>query len=446
MKIPKLFVSLFIPTLIGLLFGAMLNLADGIFVGRGVGSDALAAVNIVSPLFLITTGVAMLFGSGVSVAAALLLSQGNGRDARINITQAFAVGMLLMALVSAVVMLFPRQTVYLLGGTDKLMPYAVDYLLWIAPGLPMNAAVIIGVFVLRIDGAPRFAMAVQAAVAILNAVLDYIAVFPLQMGTKGAAIVTTISDTSGAVCVLYYMLFRARALRFCSLRFSAKGIRTALRNAGNMAKLGMSAFIGETGLLCMTITGNYMFVSKLGEDGVAAFGIACYLFPLVFMIGNAVAQSALPIISYNYGLGNWQRIRHTRRISVLLAVICGLFTTALGVLFSPAVAGIFIRPGLASWQIAVEGFPWYSLGFVLFAVNIVFIGYYQSIERVRAATFFMLLRSLIVLVPIFILLPRLAGDIGLWLAVPVSELVTLAAILIYDGATGRAGGKVLPCL
>lgn len=149
------------------------------------------------------------------------------------------------------------------------------------------------------------------------------------------------------------------------------------------------------------------------------------------MIGNAIAQSALPIISYTYGAGQWERIRRTRNLSLSLAAVCGLLTTVGGIFFSPAVAGMFLESGQPSWQIAVDGFPWYSLSFVFFAVNVVFIGYYQSIERPRPAVVFMLLRGFIVIIPMFILLPTIIGDLGLWLAVPLSELLTLAVIISY---------------
>lgn len=150
------------------------------------------------------------------------------------------------------------------------------------------------------------------------------------------------------------------------------------------------------------------------------------------MIGNAIAQSALPIISYNYGAGQWERIHHTRNLSLSLAAVCGLLTTVGGIFFSPAVAGMFLESGQPSWQIAVDGFPLYSLSFVLFAVNVVFIGYYQSIERPRPAVVFMFLRGFIVIIPTFILLPIIIGNLGLWLAVPLSELLTLAVIVGYS--------------
>lgn len=432
MNIPSLFVKLLVPTLLGMMFGALLNLADGIFVGRGVGSDALAAVNIAAPLFLVATGLALTFGAGVSVVAAIHLSHGNQKAASINVTQALIVSVFLMILVCIIVYIFPEATARLFGGSDRLMPYVLDYMLWVMPSLLGFMVTFIGMFVIRLDGSPKFAMMCEIIPSVINIALDYICVFPLAMGIKGAAIATSAAQLLGVVMVLAYFMHSPQQIHLYRLKFTKKSMRLTVRNIGYMMKLGASNFIGEAAMASLIVVGNYMFISRLGEDGVAAFSVACYLLPLVFMIGNAIAQSALPIISYNYGVGKWNRIHRTRNISLSLAAVCGLLTTIGGVFFSPAAAGMFLESGQPSWQITVDGFPWYSLSFALFAVNVVFIGYYQSIERPRPAIFFMLLRGFIVIIPTFILLPIIIGDIGLWLAVPLSELLTLIAIIGYS--------------
>lgn len=432
MNISRLFIKLFVPTLLGLLFGAVLTLADGIFVGRGVGSDALAAVNIAAPLFLVSTGLALMFGTGVSVVAAIHLSQGNVKAANINVTQALTVSVFLMLLVCGLVYAFPEATARLFGGSDRLMPYVLDYMLWVMPSLMGYMVACIGMFVIRLDGAPKYAMMCEVVPSVINILADYVCVFPLAMGIKGAAIATSASQLVGALMVLVYFMRSPGQIHLYRPKFTRESIRLTLRNVGYMTKLGISNLIGEAALASLMVVGNYMFISRLGEDGVAAFSVACYLFPLVFVIGSAIAQSALPIISYNYGAGLWQRIRRTRNLSLSLAAVSGLLTTLVGVFFSPALAGVFLVSGQPAWQIAVEGFPWYSLSFVLFAVNVVFIGYYQSVERPRPAILFMLLRGFIVCIPMFILLPRFIGDLGLWLAVPLSELLTLCVMVAYS--------------
>ena len=133
MNIPQLFIKLFVPTLLGLVFNAMLTLADGIFVGQGVGSNALAAVNIAAPIFLLGLGVSLMFATGVSVVAAVHLSRGNNKAANINATQALTVPFAIMSVVSVLIAVFAPQLCYLFGGSQTLEPLVVEYLTYISP-------------------------------------------------------------------------------------------------------------------------------------------------------------------------------------------------------------------------------------------------------------------------------------------------------------------------
>ena len=222
----------------------------------------------------------------------------------------------------------------------------------------------------------------------------------------------------GAVIVIMYMVWFSKTLHLYKLKFSKKAYRLTIRNTGYMVKLGGSAFIGETAMACTMIIGNTLFMRNLQQDGVAAFSVACYIMPVVFMFGNAVVQSALPIISYNHGLGNESRIRYTFHISLKIAVIFGLVVTLAGIFAKHQFVAIFIKNGENAHNIAANGFIYYSLGFIFLLVNLVLIGYFQSQERFKAATVFMFLRSYIFVIPCFLLLPLFFGTDGMWLAGP----------------------------
>lgn len=154
MEIPKLFRKLLIPTVLGMVFSAVFVITDGIFVGRGIGSDALAAINITAPLFLISTGVGLMFGVGASVVASIHLAQGKVKAARINVTQAVAVSSLLLAAYSFLITSCAREVALLLGSSERLLPLAVEYMHWFAPFLPFSALLSSGMFFIRLDGRP----------------------------------------------------------------------------------------------------------------------------------------------------------------------------------------------------------------------------------------------------------------------------------------------------
>ncbi|MDE6369825.1 MAG: MATE family efflux transporter, partial [Muribaculaceae bacterium] len=133
-SVPKLFFKIFFPTLLGMIFNALLTVIDGIFVGRGVGPDGIAAVNIIAPLYMVVTGIGLMFGIGASVVAGVMLAQNDSRRASVGVTQAGVVSRGLVALVGAVLWLMPESAARMLGCSDVLMPHALDYLLWLLPG------------------------------------------------------------------------------------------------------------------------------------------------------------------------------------------------------------------------------------------------------------------------------------------------------------------------
>ena len=429
--ISKLFVKIFLPTLASLMFGASVYVADGIFVGNGVGSLALAAVNIASPMFLIATGLAIMFGSGVSIVAAIHLSRGNHKAANINVTQAVIVSIAVIIVLCSLVWAFPVKTAELFGSEGSLTPIVTEYLKYVLPSFFGSMLLVVGMFVIRLDGAPKFSMWANVIASIANIVLDYLFVFPFEMGIKGAAIATSISQCGGAVLVMIYMIWFPKTLHLYKIKLSKTSLRLTTRNIIYMIKLGIATFIGETAMACLMVVGNIEFMHYLHESGVAAFSVACYILPLVFMFGNAVAQSALPIISYNHGAGNEKRVSKTFRLSMRIAAAFGVLLSLLGMSATPTIASIFISTDDPAFAIAIFGLPFYSVCFMFLVMNVVLIGYLQSLERYNPANIFMLLRGYILIIPAFIGLPAVIGTTGLWCAPAVSEGLTFAIIVTY---------------
>ena len=431
-KIEPLFRSIFYPTLLSMVFASLFTVADGIFVGQGVGSNALAAINIVSPLFLITTGIALMFGVGMSVVASIHLSQNNNKAANIIVTQAFNVATLLMVIIAIAVYLFHLPFLRLLGSSDALLPLCQAYLFPILPGCVCIVIQIIGTFAIRLDGSPKFAASLEIFPGLLNIFLDWLFVFPMQMGIAGSAIASSISCAAAAGMVVWYMFFRTRSVKICWLKLSHTSLYLTVRNVGYMARSGFSSMLGELAMSMVLLTGNYVFIRELGEDGVAAFSVACYLYPIVFMINNAVAQSAQPIISFNYGAGNRYRVRRAFRVSLSTATVCGVLVTVFLTLCAKPLVSLFLQAGTRAYEIAIAGLPLFAYSAIFFAVNVAIIGYYQATEQNTRATLCMLFRGLVFLVPAFVLMPMFMFPQGMWLAVPVTECMTLGLILLTD--------------
>jgi putative MATE family efflux protein len=427
----SLFKKYFIPTLLGMLSMSAVTAIDGIFVGHGVGSDGIAAVNINLPAIMLISGLGLMVGVGCSVVASIHLSREKVKAARLNVTQGLAFASLIALALTIVALMCPDDVARLLGSSEHLLPMVKDYMLWLAPSWMFQVWVSIALFIIRLDGAPKLAMWCSLISAIINIVLDWVFIFPLGWGVRGAAFATSISVVVGGVMAMTYLVFFAKRLRLYPPKMSVKSFRLSVRNLGYQCRIGFSALLGEATLAVLMFCGNNVFMHYLGDDGVGAFGIASYYTPFVFMIGNAIAQSAQPIISYNYGLNLTERLRKTLKITLTTAVLCGAFVMLVFVVFPKPLVGLFVDLDGKAARIAIEGFPLFATGFVFFTTNLSAIGYFQSVERVKPSLWFSFLRGCIFLVPSFFLLPEFLGTNGIWLAMPLSELLTSLCIVAY---------------
>lgn len=430
-EIPKLFRSIFIPTLLGMLFNVAFTLTDGIFVGNGIGPDGLASINLSCPIMMIITGLGIMFASGSSVVAAIHLSKGNKKAAQINITQAYISSILIASIVILFLIFFSNSILRLIGVTDNLFELAEEYYFWFLPTCLFLMIQIVGEFIIRLDGSPKFAMYANILPAVINIILDYIFIFPCKLGIKGAALATDIGTGVGMLMTFYYMVFMSKDLRFYKLKRSFTSLRLSMRNIGYMMKIGFTGFIGEFAISVMMVTGNIMFGKYLGDEGIAAYGVICYLFPVVYMVYCAVSSSSQPIISFNYGARQYQRVKDTFRHSTLISIVFGLLVTLVFWLFSTKIISIFLTNATEAFQLASKGLPLYSIGFVFVAFNVSAIGYFQSIEKAFSSIVLMILRGIVFLIISFLICPKLFGTMGLWIAVPIGEILTSICGILF---------------
>ncbi len=431
-NVGRLFRKMLLPTVMSTVFTALFCISDGIFVGHGIGSDALAAVNIVVPLWLFATGVGLMFGMGASVLAAIHLSNGKLKVARIVITQSVIVSSAFLIIFSLITSLFASKTVEILGASPQLTPLAVDYLIGFIPFSATNALLCSGGFFIRLDGSPRYAMACSVVSAVINIILDYLFIFPFGWGIFGAAIATSIGTVVGCVMILIYLLNPRHKLHLIKFKSSWNSIKLTMRNTWYVCKLGASSFLNETANSCMMLCGNLVMMKINGNDGVAAWSIICYFYPIVFMIYNAIGLSAQPIISYNYGRGDSNRIRKASILALKTSVSCGILLFILTVLFSQEIALLFVSSTTQAYRFAVNGLPIFAIGFVFFAVSITAISYFQSVKQAKNATIITVMRGFVFLIICFTVMPMIFGEVGAWLSVPAADvLTTIIVAIIY---------------
>lgn len=430
-KVSVLFRKLFFPTLAGMLSMCAVTAIDGVFVGHGIGAQGIAAVNICIPILMLFTGLGLMTGIGGSVIASVALSKGKIKYARFNVTQSILFVTAVMVFFVALIMFFPERTAYILGASDHLMPMVKTYLLWFAPSLIFQMWVSVALFIIRLDGAPKLAMWCSVIAAGINTFLGWLFIFPFGWGIMGAAFAATVGLFVGGTIAVVYLLFYAKTLRFYPVKIGLRGFYLFWDNIVSQCRIGSSALLGEATMAVLMFAGNHVFMLYLGDDGVGAFGICCYYAPFVFMVGNAVAQSAQPIISYNFGMNNLQRVAESEKTALLAAIVCGVVVTAVFVLFPETLVGFFLDPSTTVAKLAINGFPYFAAGFLCFILNLTGIGYFQSVERLKPAAVFALLRGAVLLSAAFYVMPKLLGTAGIWLSMPVSETVTALMMGLY---------------
>lgn len=325
--------------------------------------------------------------------------------------------------------IFPHKIATLFGSDEYLMDMVVEYLFWFSISLPFTVLAVALPFFIRLTN-PKISMWAMLAATVVNIILDYLFIFVFKWGLFGAAIATDIGEFVGAAIMIVYLFRHSIAIRFVWLKLSVKSLLLTLRNVGYMIKLGFSVFLSEITISVMIISGNYVFMDYMGADGVAAYSVICYLFPIIFMVFNATVQSAQPIISYNYGCGQMKRSDNALRLSMLFTLVFAFSIMLLFICFTRSIVTLFIPDtASAAWGYAVAGLPLFATDYLFFGINIIIIGYYTSIERLRRAISLTVLRGILPVV-FFFTLPLLLDVNGIWLAVAAGDITTTVVIVI----------------
>ncbi len=414
------------PSVAMMVFTSVYSVVDGLFVTNFVGKTAFAAVNLIMPFIMILGTLGFMMGAGGSALVAK--TRGEGDDARANALFSLIVYVTLAA--GAVLALTGfacmESVARLLGASEDMLPLCTLYGRISMLSLPLFMIQYALQVMASTAGKPKVGLYATLASGCTNMVLDLLFVGVMGWGVTGAAAATVASEfLGGSLLLAYFARPNASALRLGRAAFDLRALAKTCAN-------GSSEMMASIAMSVVSVVYNLQLMAYLGEDGVAAYSIICYLFPLVYMLLFAVSQSAQPIISYNHGAGLRDRVRHTFRFSLLVGLACGVVIMLAFIFYSQTIVSIFVDSDEAAYRIASTGLPLYATGFFFMALNVCYVGYCQSIEQARAAVIFTMLRGIVFMVACFLLLPITIGTNGLWLAIPLSETLTTICILGYQ--------------
>ncbi len=423
--IGPLLVKMAVPAIIAMGVNALYNVVDTIFVGRIVGPLGIGGIGIAFPVQIVVLAVALLVGIGS--ASAISRSLGRRQPERAAEILGNALVLILGAVFVVVVfaMVFLDDILYVLGATEALRPYARDYLSIILPGSPFVAMAIVANNLIRSEGKSQTAMIVMLLGAGLNIVLDPIFIYFLDLGVRGAAIATVISQAVSFLYAAHFYLSR-RSVIPVSLRH----IRFDLSISREVASLGLASFIRQISQSVFVVITNNALRAVGDEIAIGAFTVInkLLIFSIMPLIG--IAQGFQPIAGYNYGAGNMWRVRQAVRIANRATITIALFYFAVVMIFPRMVFGAFTtNPALL--DTGAEALRIVSLAIALVGLQLVGAVFFQSVGKAGPAFVLGLLRQAILLIPLVIVLSRVFGTIGVWWSFPIADAIAALVTTLW---------------
>ena len=435
-RISKLLLRFSIPCIMSLLVSSLYNIVDQIFIGRGVGYLGNGATNVVFPITIISLAIALMLGDGS--AAYLSLCQGK-KDTKSGNKSMGNVVMLLLAsgiLMAVLFVIFKSQILIAFGATPNNLSYANEYFDFIILGIPFF---VIGNglnSIIRADGSPQFAMITTLAGCIINVILDPVAIFALHMGMKGAAIATIAGQIVTAVCGIFYILFKAK-----SFKLSLKNMIPDMDIIRRFVPLGISSFLTQISIVVImgvmnNILVKYGAMSKYGADiPLTVVGIVMKVFQIVVSICIGIAAGSQPIVGYNYGAGQYRRVKELFTTIIKAEAIVGAISLFMFEVFPLQITSIFgSEDGLYN-EFAVLSFRVFLSMIILTCIQKSTSVFLQSLGKPVMSMGLSLLRDFILSVPLAIILPMFFGVEGALLSGPVADIVTTVAVLIMAHIT-----------
>lgn len=408
------------PSALMLMFMALYQMVDGVFVSNFVGENALSALNIAYPVPSVLVAVSVMLSTGGSALVARTMGEGDAARAKQDFSLIVATGVLLGIVFSAVGLAFLPSLVRGLGATDLLYEDCFRYLLPLIVSAPAAVLQMLFQGFLVTAGKPHLSLVLTVIGGAVNLLLDYLFIAELRMGVTGAALGTAAGYLVPALIGLCYFSF-ARKGTLClvlpKLRFAALG--EACFN-------GSSEMVTNLAVAVTTLMFNKIMLAYQGENGVAAITIVLYAQFLLTAVFIGFSAGVAPLFSYNYGNKNVVQIQKLFRSSLWVIGVFSAVMFAVAFLFAVPVISVFTRPDSPVFALTVRGFHLFALSYLITGFNIFASSLFTAFSNGRASAFLSFLRTFLFLTLSLLLLPRLLGADGIWLSVPLAELLSLA--------------------
>lgn len=418
-NIPSLFLKYTIPGVAGLLFLGLQSVIDGMILGRFVGANALASVNLILPCYSLMTALGIIMGVGCQTLIGISLGKSDRKSANDALTTVFVSLGAISLLISGLIFIFAGDIARLLGANDVLVADSVRYIRSLVPFFPVLCLMFLGDYMIKAMGHPLYAMIVMGSTVLINVGLDLLFVATWGWGVSGAGLSTGLAFTVGALFNIPQMFRKKQVVAVQKGRFRWPLLWNAFYN-------GSSEGISELSAGITVFLFNVTMMTYLGENGVAAFTAINYTLFVATTVFLGVSDGIIPIISFNFGARRTDRIKRVLSLAGRTNFVIGLVLFSVLFFFGKEVTGLFFKGDAPeAVEIANYGITIYCFAFLMSGLNILASSYFTAIGNAKMSVVISMLRSLVFVVFGILVYPPLFGIQSIWYDIPVAEICTL---------------------
>ena len=426
-RIGKLLLDFSIPAIIGMLVNAVYNIVDRIYVGQGVDPLGIAGISIVMPVMLVLMAISMLVGIGANSLFAIRLGEGRRDEVEKIMGHAFTLLFVLPCIAIVFCFVFLDDIIiHILGASDAVFPYAKTYLQIILYGALFSAMGPGLNHFIRSDGHPRTSMVTQLIGAGINIILDPVFIFVFDWGIAGAAWATIISQFISFVWVIAYFNSKWTALRFRPQYMKLEG-----RLTGTILVIGFAPFILQTAISLVGVIQNHILNIYGGDTAVSVMGIVYSIMIVFFMPLQGISQGAQPIIGFNYGAKQYGRVIKTYKWAVIAGTLFISGGFALMQLFPGFFIALFSKEGGTLRYMGILCLRISTLLFPFLAFQIFSSQYFQAVGKPVQSTILSLSRQILFYIPFLVLLPKIYGLNGVFVAMPIADTLSVLLSAVF---------------
>lgn len=418
-SVGKLLWKFSIPAIVGMLVNALYNIIDRIFVGRGIGSLGISATTVAFPISIIIMAFGMLVGIGAAATVSIKLGQKKKEEAEHILGNAFTLLIIISILVTILGLIFEEPLLIMFGASKEVLPLAKEFITIILIGVLLQNIGFGLNNIIRSEGNPKMAMMTMLIGAVLNTIFNPIFIFGLHLGIKGSALATIVSQAVCSIWVLSYFMGRKS-----TLKLRAKNLSPNSNIIKQIFAIGMSPFLMQLGASAINIIFNKSLQNYGGDTAIAAFGIINSVTMLILMPIFGINQGCQPIIGYNYGAKNFDRVKKALKLAILAATTISTAGFIFIELFPRAIISVFTSNDVNLLNIGSSGIRIFLIMMPVIGFQIVSSNYFQAIGKAKISIFLSLSRQIIILLPLLLILPGFLKLMGVWVAGPSADLLS----------------------